>query len=108
MSLNIELETKDGDEIYFSSIHNTFNFIALEFGIYDCLWGGKKNSPTPAKQIIEPLEKCVTLLATQKSRFEEFNEDRHYNGAEQFLLLCVELLRACRDNPDALVKAWKC
>lgn len=105
MSLDVYLENEAGEELYSRNITHNLGKMAGEAGIYECLWRPDEHGITHARQIIEPLAAGVALLATQKARFEEFNSPNGWGLWEHFLPFCADYLQACRDNPDALVKA---
>jgi hypothetical protein len=104
MSLDVYLKNEAGDELYSRNITHNLGKMAREAGIYECLWRPDEHSITHARQIIEPLAAGVALLATQKARFEEFNEPNGFGLWEHFLPFCADYLQACRNNQDALVK----
>ena len=104
MSLTVYLENEAGEEIYSSNITHNLGKMASEAGVYECLWRPDEHGITYARQIIEPLEAGVALLATQKARFEKFNSPNGWGTWEHFLPFCAYYLQACRDHPDALVK----
>ena len=104
MSLDVYLEAETGEGIYSRNITHNLGAMAVEAGIYDCLWRPDEHGITHARQIIEPLAAGVALLATQKARFEEFNSPNGWGLWKNFLPFCADYLQACRDNPGALVK----
>jgi hypothetical protein len=104
MSLDVYLENETGENLYSRNITHNLARMALEAGIYECLWRPDEHGITHARQIIEPLAAGVALLATQKARFEEFNAPNGWGLWQHFLLFCADYLQACRGNPDALVK----
>lgn len=105
MSLDVYLKNEAGEVLYSRNITHNLGNMADEAGIYECLWRPDENGITHARQIIEPLAAGVALLATQKARFEAFNSPNGWGLWEHFLPFCADYLQACRDNPDALVKA---
>ena len=105
MSLDVYLENEAGEELYSQNITNNLGKMAEAAGIYECLWRPDEHGITHARQIIEPLTAGVALLATQKARFEEFNAPNGWGLWKHFLPFCADYLQACRDNPDALVRA---
>ncbi len=107
MSLTVYLTDEAGNEVYSRNITHNLGKMAQEAGIYMHLWRPDENGVTHARQIIEPLAAGVTLLATQKRRFEEFNSPNGWGTWEHFLPFCADYLQACRDNPDALVRACR-
>jgi hypothetical protein len=104
MSLDVYLLDSDGSEVYEANITHNLNKMADEAGIYECLWQPKENGITHAKQIIEPLAAGLTLLVTEKRRFEQFNPPNGWGSWEGFVPWCASYLQACRDHPDALVR----
>ena len=103
MSLDVFLEDEAGERLYDRNITHNLTSMAEAAEIYYCLWRPEEIGITHARQIIEPLEKGVALLATQKSRFEAFNSPNGWGMWEHFLPFCCDYLQACRDHPDALV-----
>jgi hypothetical protein len=104
MSLDVYLYDEAGEELYWRNITHNLGKMASEAGIYECLWRPDEHGITHARQIIEPLTAGVVLLATQKTRFEEFNAPNGWGMWEHFLPFCADYLQACRDHPDALVR----
>lgn len=104
MSLDVYLTMGDR-EVYSANITHNLNLMAGAAGIYECLWRPEEHGITHARQIIEPLAAGVSLLATEKRRFEEFNSRNGWGKWENFLPWCAEYLQACRDYPDAKVRA---
>ena len=103
MSLDVYLEDEEGNEIYSRNITHNLGKMAREVEIYDCLWRPDENGITHARQVIEPLEKGLALLVTNKARFEEFNSPNGWGLWEHFVPFCADYLQACRDNPQANV-----
>ena len=64
-----------------------------------------RNGITTARQLIEPLEKGLALLASDPSRFKKFDAKNNWWTYEQFVPWVKEYLAACREYPDALVSA---
>lgn len=104
MSLNVYLENEDGEELYSRNITHNLTNMAGAAGIYYCLWIPEEFDIIYARQLIDPLEKGVALLATNKSRFEVFNSSNGWGMWEHFLPFCADYLQACRDHPDALIR----
>ena len=104
MSLDVYLVDESGKELYSRNITHNLTDMADEAGIYQCLWRPEEIDITHARQLIEPLEKGVALLATHKSTFERFNSPNGWGMWEHFLPFCADYLQACRDHPDAWVK----
>ncbi len=107
MSLDVTLTSASGEELYSANITHNLNKMALEAGIYECLWRPEEIGITHARQIIEPLTDGVVRLATDKARFEAFDAPNGWGRYINFLPWCVKYLQACKDHPDALVSACR-
>ena len=107
MSLDVYLTDEAGNEVYSRNITHNLSKMAIEAGIYECLWRPDEHGITHARQIIEPLAAGVTLLATQKRRFEKFNSANGWGLWEHFLPFCADYLQACKDHPDTRVRACR-
>ena len=104
MSLDVYLMDGDGEELYSRNITHNLGKMAQEAGIYKCLWRPEEIGITHAKQMIDPLEKGVALLATEKGRFEKFNSPNGWGMWEHFVPFCMDYLQACRNHPEAQVE----
>jgi hypothetical protein len=107
MSLDVYLEDETGAKVYSRNITHNLGKMAQAAGIYECVWRPDDNGITHARQIIKPLAAGVALLATEKARFEAFNSPNGWGMWEHFLPFCADYLQACRDHPDALVRACR-
>ncbi len=104
MSLDVWLKNEAGEKLYSRNITHNLTEMADKAGIYKCLWRPEEIGITHARQLIDPLDSGVALLATQKARFEKFNSPNGWGLWEHFLPFCADYLQACRDHPDALVR----
>lgn len=107
MSLDVYLTDADGNLVYTRNITHNLNKMAMEAGIYECLWRPDEHGITHAMQIVEQLQDGVTRLATEKARFEAFNAENGWGKWEHFLPFCADYLQACKDYPDATVRACR-
>jgi hypothetical protein len=105
MSLDVYLADAEGNELYSRNITHNLGNMAEEAGIYGCLWRPEEHGLTHAWMIIAPLSGGVTLLATEKARFEALNSPNGWGRWDDFLIFCADYLQACKDHPDALVEA---
>ena len=103
MSLDVYLIDEAGEELFSGNITHNLHTMAGEAGVYECLWRPEENGITRAQQIIEPLEAGVTLLVTQKARFEEFSPSNGWGTWDDLVLFCADYLKACKEYPNAKV-----
>ena len=98
MSLDVYLIDDKGKLIYERNITHNLNVMAKEAGIYECLLRPDEHGITHARQIIDPLSAGVSMMATQKRRFEEFNSPNGWGLWEHFIPFCADYLQACRES----------
>jgi hypothetical protein len=104
MSLDVDLIDDDGRELYSRNITHNLGKMAREAGIYMILWRPDEIEITHAAQIIEPLEKGLAMLVTQKAKMEKFNSPNGWGMWEHFVPFCADYLQACRDHPSAKIR----
>ncbi len=102
MSLDVYLYVGD-DCVFNANITHNLRMMARDAGIYACLWRPDENGMTHARDIIEPLEKGLALMVTNKIRFEAFDSPNGWGLWKHFVPWCAEYLQACRDYPDATI-----
>ena len=103
MSLDVHLEDENGNQLYWSNITHNLGKMADQAGIYKCLWRPEEIGINKASQIIDPLAAGLSLLVTERAKYEAFNSPNGWGKWEHFVPWCAAYLQACRDNPDALV-----
>ncbi|OWK35178.1 hypothetical protein [Fimbriiglobus ruber] len=105
MSLNIYLEKVQPTTIYEANITHNLGRMAREAGIYEALWRPEEIGITKAEQLIEPLTKGLALLKSDPARFEAFNSPNGWGMYNHFVPFVEKYLEACRECPDATVRA---
>lgn len=111
MSLDVRLVTNPcahcgrADEGYWANITHNLNRMASEAGIYEALWRPEEIGITRAEQLIGPLTNGLALLKSDPERFEQFNAPNGWGMYEHLVSFVEEYLNACKDNPDAEVRA---
>lgn len=99
-----EHEIEQVEEFYNANITHNLNRMATEAGIYEVLWRPEKVGITKAQQLIEPLEKGLALMRSDRVRFEKFNATNGWGTYEQFIPWLINYLDACRRHPEASVR----
>lgn len=79
--------------------------MAAAAGIYYALWRPGEVGITKASDLIEPLEKGLTLLNADPYLFEALNAANGWGTYKHFVPWVEEYLDACKKYPDALVEA---
>lgn len=83
--------------------HNLGN-MAKEAGFYKELWHPEDQNTT-ARQLGDAIEAGIEKMKADPQRFKEFDASNGWGTYEQFLPWLSELLRACREYPDATLSA---
>lgn len=98
--------TREHRERYFdANITHNLGGMANEAGIYGVVWKPEENGINTAKDLILPLEKGIALMESDPKRFKAFNAKNGWGLYENFLPWLKEYLRACKEYPDAFVRA---
>jgi hypothetical protein len=84
MSLDVYLMRTQPTEVYEANITHNLNKMAVEAGIYECLWRPDDIGITKAEQLIEPLTKGLALLKSDPRRFEAFNSPNGWGNVRAF------------------------
>ena len=103
MSLDIYLETENGELIHDQNITHNLGRMAEEGGFYGVLWHPEENGVTKASDLIEPLYNGICAMLKEPKRFEAHNASNGWGLYENFLPWLIRLLRACQDNPECKV-----
>jgi hypothetical protein len=123
MSLDFSLSEIKRTEIFSSNITHNLGEMAEKSGIYDSLWRpyrlhkdfketGDYNKEREfensvvikAKNIISHLEKGLKELKDRPEYFKKFDAKNGWGTYEHFVPFVEEILKACKDNPDAKIE----
>lgn len=103
MSLDVSLILDDVD-VYYANITHNLNKMADDAGIYQHLWRPEEIGINTAFQLIEPLTKGLTLMITNRERFEKFNPSNGWGDYDNFMLWILEYILACTKYPHANIE----
>lgn len=108
MSLTVYLNDKDGNEFYHRNITHNLGKMADAVGIYNILWRPDELAwVSTAKDIIPILEKGLTELVLNKTKYSAYNSPNGWGMYDHFVPFCIDYLQACRDYPDASIYACR-
>lgn len=112
MSLDISLEEKpcptcghSAAESHSQNITHNLGGMADEAGIYEILWRPEESGIETASQLIAPLEKAIAEMKADPPRFKKHNSPNGWGLYENFVPWLERLLVACREHPNASVRA---
>lgn len=88
-------------EVYSANITHNLNQMAREAGIYGVLWRPDEHGYKKGADIVPALENGLSLLKSDRPRFEKFNAPNGWGMYEHFVPFVEKYLDACRANPEA-------
>lgn len=98
-------EYKYNKTIYTDNITHNLGQMAKEANIYTVLWRPEELGYIKAEQIIKSLELGLKDLKNRPEYFKQFNSSNGWGMYENFVPFVEKYLNACKENPNALVKA---
>jgi len=93
--------------VYRANITHNLNKMAEAAGIYKHLWRPEEIGITKASELIEPLMVGLALLKSDPKRFKKFDAPNGWGLYVHFVPFVEKYLRACEENPDAAVEAYR-
>lgn len=123
MSLNIYLESPDNhtvecvcvhcghthtyeerDTLYEANITHNLNHMAEVAGFYRELWRPEECGIVLAGQLVEPLLHGIKRLKSNPDHYRPYSAKNGWGTYEQFIPWLEELLAACEEYSEALVR----
>lgn len=92
------------NEIYTANITHNLVPMALEAGVYQCLWRPEDYGYIRARSLIAPLKKGLADLRARPGHFKKFDAPNGWGLYVHFVPFVEKYLRACKENPKAFVK----
>jgi hypothetical protein len=95
----------EGDDTHDQNITHNLAGMADAAGLYKLLWRPEENGIVKAGQLIEPLQLGIALMEANPERFRAMDAENGWGTYDQFVPWLKQLLTACREYPDGLVRA---
>jgi hypothetical protein len=105
VSLDIYLSRIQETEVHSQNITHNLNKMASEAGLYGVLWRPEENAVETAADLICTLERGIADMKNRPEHFEQFNASNGFGTYSDFVPWLEELLEACREYPDAKIRA---
>jgi len=105
MSLDVSLHAMRKVEVYSSNITHNLGKMAREAGIYFALWRPEEIGAKLASDIIPLLEKGLADLKAKPDHFKMLDAPNGYGRYCDFVPFVEQYLAACKENPDAEIRA---
>lgn len=107
MGLSVYLEVIQPVEVYTNNITHNLGKMADEAGLYEALWRPEEFGYKLAKDLIHPLAWGLAELVRSPEKYKQFNPENGWGSYEGLVRFVEEYLQACKDNPEAEVKAYR-
>jgi hypothetical protein len=105
MSLDFSLHKVEEHEVYSRNITHNLNKMAVEAGIYECLWRPSEHGFSKAEDIILPLEKGLNDMKLYPGKYEDLNPTNGWGCYKDFVAFVEDVLNNAREHPDARIDA---
>jgi hypothetical protein len=103
MSLDVTLMATRPVAVFDNNITHNLGTMAAAAGVYKHLWRPEELGITRAEELIEPLRVGLATLKADPERFRKHNPPNGWGTYEGLVTFVENYLRACEENPDALV-----
>lgn len=109
--LEMELDTGAPEphkvELYSANITHNLSGMAMEAGIYMCLWRPDElwSNPT-ADKIIPILEEGLEKLKSNPEHYKQFDASNGWGTYKDFIPFVEGVLNACKKHPKSTVRTW--
>lgn len=107
MGLSVYLEVVQPVDVYTNSITHNLNKMALASGLYEALWRPEEVGYKLAKDLIYPLTTGLAELTMNPEKYKQYNPENGWGSYEGLVKFVEEYLQACKDNPEAEVRACR-
>jgi hypothetical protein len=78
--------------------------MAIEAGIYECIWRPDLYGFRVASTLIDPFTKAIAEMESDPERFRAFDASNGWGTYNDFLPWLKRYFEACIKNPDAIVE----
>lgn len=100
-------EETETDTVFHANITHNLGMMASAAGIYQYVWRPEEIGITQARQLIEPLEKGLSLLKREPDTFKKLNPENGWGTYDGFLPWIQRYIDACIEYPDAAVSVCR-
>lgn len=91
------------ETIYSANITHNLTTMADNAGLYLALWKPEVLELKTAKDLIPFLEDGINRLKQDPEKYKVFNPKNGWGNYENLLYFSVNLLIACKENPEAII-----
>ena len=107
MGLSVYLEVVQPVDVYTNNITHNLNKMAIAAGLYEALWRPEEVGYKLAKDLIHHLAYGLAELTMNPEKYKQYNPENGWGSYEGLVKFVEEYLQACKDNPEAEVRACR-
>lgn len=111
MSLDVSLHTnkcahcgRSVEAVYSANITHNLIIMAEMAGIYHAIWRPEELGITKAKELVFLLRPGLLKLTIDEDYYKKYDSPNGWGTYDNFIQFVQDYLKACEDNPEALVK----
>lgn len=103
MSLEIYLEEVKPVNVYEANITNNLVKMADVLGVYDIIWAA--DGEMIGDEMIKPLAIAIHKLKDEPYYYDQYEAPNEWGTVSQFTKFLEQLLEACIEHPNSIVKS---
>jgi len=111
MSLDIRITRKKlqlvEETLFEVNITHNLNKMAMEVGLYKCMWRPEELGITKCKELIPYLTKGILKLQNNPEYYKQFNPANKWGEYANLLQAATDYLTICTLYPQEKIKVWK-
>lgn len=99
-------ETK-GEKLLSNRVTHNLKKMAMEAGIYKCLWRPEENGFEKAEDLIPVLKNGIEKMRACPDKFKKLNPANGWGSYEEFLLFAEKIYECAIENKNAIIDVWR-
>lgn len=103
MSLDIDL-IEYGESMWSANMTHNLNKIAIEAGVYECLWRPDEIGVKYARDNISNLRFALGIFYSKYDELKKLNPSNGWGDIDGLIEVTQGFLRACMEHPNAIIE----
>lgn len=103
MSLDIYL-IEYGESMWSANMTHNLNKIAIEAGVYECLWRPDEIGVKYARDNISNLRFALGIFYSKYDELKKLNPSNGWGDIDGLIEVAQEFLKACMEYPNAIIE----
>ena len=103
MSLDIDL-IEHGESMWSANMTHNLNKIAIEAGVYECLWRPDEIGVKYARDNISNLRFALGIFHLKYDELKKLNPSNGWGDIDGLIEVTQDFLKACIEYPNAIIE----